>query len=148
MLKLLRQRFNVIIVDMPMPPSAAEREALLLARQALVVLTPDVGSLRDAQQARRLINSQIGAGRVMTVLNRCNMPGALKAHLVQQGLGVKPEVTVPDLPKQLVRAANLGRPALRDSAALRKALTPLTQEISGVDLRPGPGRFLARLRKS
>ena len=147
-LKLLRQRFNVIIIDMPMPPSAAEREALLLARQALIVLTPDVGSLRDAQQARRLINTQIGAGRVLTVLNRATMPGALKPNLVQEGLGTKPEVTVPDLSKQLVRAANLGRPALHDSATLRRALIPLTQEISGVDMRPGPGRLLARLRRS
>jgi pilus assembly protein CpaE len=146
-LKLLRQRFNVIIIDMPMPPSAADREALLLARQAVIVLTPDVGSLRDAQQVRRMINTQIGAGRVLTVLNRATMPGALKPNLVQQGLGIKPEVTVPDLSKQIMRAANLGRPALHDSASLRRALSPLTQEISGVDLRPSTGRLLARLRR-
>ncbi len=147
-IKLLRQRFNVIVIDMPMPPSAAEREALLLARQALVVLNPDVGSLRDAQQAKRLINTQIGAGRVLTVLNRANMPGALKLNMVQEGLGAKPEVIVPNLSKQLMRAANLGRPALNECTARRRALTPLTQEISGVNLRPGPGRLLRVLRRS
>ena len=129
--------------------SAAEREALLLARQALVVLTPEVGSLRDAQQTRNLINAQIGAGRVLTVLNRANMPGALRLDLVKQGLGLQPEVVVPDLSKQLVRAANLGRPAIRDTVAFRRALTPLTQEISGVDLgRPAAARFMGLLRRS
>ena len=121
---------------------------MTLARQALVIMTPDVASLRDAQQTKLMINTLIGAGRVMTVLNRANMPGALKAALVQQALGAKPEITIPDMPKQLLRAANLGRPALRDSAALRRALTPLTQEISGVDLRTGKAGLLSFLRRS
>ena len=147
-IKLLRQRFNVIIVDMPMPPTAAEGEALLSARQALIVLQPDVASLRDAQQVKRLINARIGAGRVLTVLNRSNMPGALKAEMIQQGLGEKPEIVIPDLAKSLVTAANLGRPALKDCAALRRALTPLTQEVSGVDLRPAGTSLLKFFKRS
>jgi len=147
-LKLLRQRFNVIIIDMPIPPTSAEREALLLARQALIVLNPDVASLRDAQQAKRMINTQIGAGRVLSVLNRATMPGALSLAMVEEGLGKKPEVIIPDLSKQLMRAANLGRPALNDCSALGRALTPLTQEISGVDLRPATGRLARWLRRS
>ncbi len=147
-LKLLRQRFNVIIIDMPIPPTSAEREALLLARQALIVLNPDVASLRDAQQAKRMINTQIGAGRILSVLNRATMPGALSLAMVEEGLGEKPEVIIPDLSKQLMRAANLGRPALNDCSALGRALTPLTQEISGVDLRPATGRLARWLRRS
>lgn len=147
-IKLLRQRFNVIVVDMPMPPTAAQREAMMLARQALVVMTPDVASLRDAQQTKRMVNTLIGAGRVMTVLNRSNMPGALKSNMVQQALGAKPEVSIPDMPKQLMKSANLGRPALRESSTLRRALTSLTQEISGVSLRAGNKRLLDLLRRS
>ena len=147
-IKLLRQRFNVIVIDMPMPPTVAQREAMVLARQALVIMNPDVASLRDAQKTKRMINTLIGAGRVMTVLNRANMPGALKSNMVQEALGAKPEITIPDLPKQLVRAANLGRPALRDSSSLKRSLTALTQEISGVALRAGRSSLLDRLRRS
>ena len=146
--KLLRQRFNVIVIDMPMPPSPAEREALLLARQALIVLHPDVASLRDAQQVKRLINTHIGAGRVLTVLNRATMPGALKADMIQQALGEKPEIVIPDLPKSLLRSANLGRAALKDSPALGRALMPLTQEISGVDLRPAGTSVMKFFKRS
>lgn len=146
--KLLRQRFNVIIVDMPMPPSPAEREALLLARQALLVLNPEVASLRDAQQMKRLINSQIGGGRVLTVLNRATMKGGLDLEMVTQGLGSKPEVIIPDLPKALVRAANLGKPAINECQPLRRALMPLTQEASGADLRSGAAGLLKFLRRS
>lgn len=146
--KLLRQRFNVIVIDMPMPPSVAEREALLLSRQALLVLNPEVASLRDAQQMKRLINTQIGGGRVLTILNRANMPGALSLDMVKQGLGVKPEVIIPDLPKVIVRATNLGKPAVHDCQQLRRALMPLTQEASGADLRIGASGWHKLFRRS
>ena len=147
-INLLRQRFNVIVVDMPMPPTPAEREALLLARQALLVLNPEVASLRDAQQMKRLINSQIGGGRLITVLNRSNMSGGLSIDMVTEGLGWKPEVVIPDMPKVIVRAANLGKPAITECQPLRRALRSLTQEASGADLRSSAAKLLKRFRRS
>jgi pilus assembly protein CpaE len=144
-LELLRQRFNVIVVDLPTPPSPPERQAVLLARHALVVFGPDVGSLRDAEQTRQMVTALVGAGRTMMVLNHAGAPGALKLPLIEEGLGMKPDVIIPDLPRQLPRAANLGRPALRDSTALQRALAPLTQEISGVRQEGKAGNLIARL---
>jgi pilus assembly protein CpaE len=140
---LLRQRFNVIIVDMPMPPSLAERQALAVARQTLLVFNPDMASLRDAERSRKMVNALTGASRTMLVLNRSDMPGALKSNIVNEALASKPDVVIPDMPKQIARAGNLGRAALNDSARLRRALAPLTQEISGI--RQRSGGFLARL---
>jgi pilus assembly protein CpaE len=142
---LLRQRFNITVVDLPMPPSPAERQVLQLARQVIVVFGPDVGSLRDAAQARRLATDLAGAGRTMMVLNRATAPGALKLSLIEEGLGARPEVAIPDLPRQLPMAANMGRPALHDSPVLRRALAPLTQEISGVKQQRQRGRLFRRL---
>jgi len=130
LIELLRQRFNHIIVDLPVPPGPAERQVLAMARQVVLVLAPDVAGVRDAVAARKLAGA--GAGRCLMVLNRATMPGALKAKMIAEGLGAEPDFTLPDLPRQLPRAANLGRPALRESSAFRRALAPLTQEISGV----------------
>jgi pilus assembly protein CpaE len=69
------------------------------------------------------------------------LPGALKLDLIAEGLGAPPDIVIPDLPKPLARAANLGRPALQESAALRRALAPLTQEISGIAQRRKSGLF-------
>ncbi|MGK7864842.1 AAA family ATPase [Falsiroseomonas sp. E2-1-a4] len=135
LLALLCQRFNAIVIDMPMPPSPTERQALLLARHALLVLGPDVGSLHNVELMRRMLASLIGGGRTMTVLNRYGAAGALKRDLIKEGLGTEPDIIIPDLPKPLNRAANLGRAALRDSPVLQRALAPLTQEIAGVALR-------------
>jgi pilus assembly protein CpaE len=64
---------------------------------------------------------------------------------MEQALGAAPDILVPDLPAQLPEAANLGQPAVRNCAGLRKALAPLVQELSGVRAAPNPS-LLARLR--
>ena len=120
----------------------------MLARQALLVINPEVASLRDAQQVKRLVNAQIGGGRVLTVLNKANMNGGLSLDMVTQGLGSKPDIIIPELSKIVVRAANLGKPAISDCPALRRALMPLTQEVSGADLRTGKSTLLNFLRRS
>jgi pilus assembly protein CpaE len=143
--ELLRQRFNIIIVDMPVPPSLADRQALSVARQTLLVFGPDMASLRDVERAKKMVAALTGASRTMTVLNRANMPGALKPNIIAEALGAKPDVIIPDMPRQISRATNLGRAALKDSAKLARALAPLTQELSGVR-QPGGG-FLSKVFK-
>jgi pilus assembly protein CpaE len=145
LMALLRKRFNHVVIDLPMPPSPADRIALAEAKLRVVVLGPDVVGIRDALAARKFLSAG-GASRVMTVLNRAGMPGTLKTRLVEEGLGGAPDITIPDLPRVLPRAANLGRPALKESAALRRALAPLTQEIAAVrGAAAKPRGLLARL---
>ncbi len=142
-LELLRQRFNHIVVDTPIPPGPAERAVLAMARQHVLVLGPDVAGIRDAVAGRKLGGGG-AAGRTLIVLNRAGMPGGLKARMITEGLGAPPDFIIPDLPRHLPRAAHLGRPALHDSTAFRRALAPLTQEISGVSAEKS-SPFLGRL---
>lgn len=132
-LDLLQQKFNFIVADLPMPPPAAYQRILALARQVIVVLTPDVASLRDTQAIRTLVTSLTGADRVITVLNRSDMKGGLDASMVQRALGVKPDVVIPDLGKRMLEAINLGVPAVQRVPALRRHLAPLVREVAGVD---------------
>lgn len=140
---LLRQRFNHIVVDTPVPPGPAERAVLAMARQHVVVFGPDVAGIRDAVAARKLGGGG-AAGRTLMVLNRAGMPGGLKIKMVSEGLGQPPDFIIPDLPRHLPRAAHLGRPALHESAAFRRALAPLTQELSGVSAEKS-GSLLSRM---
>ncbi len=144
LLSMLTARFNFVVVDTPMPPGPAEAIVLAAARHRVVVLGPDVAGIRDALALRKAM-SAIGSGHALTVLNRAGLPGGLKDKLVEDGLGAKPDVVIPDLPRELPRAAHLGRPALRESRALRKALAPLTQEIAAVRAAPPSASLLSRL---
>ena len=130
LLNLLRARFNTIIVDLPLPPTGPERYVLAAARQRIVVLAPDLASIRDTVAAQQLAAGLNGSSPTLLVLNRANMAGGLKLDLMRNGLGAAPDCTIPDLPA-LPRCANLGKPALHSSAPFRKALAPLAQEISG-----------------
>ena len=147
LLELLQRRFNQVVVDLPMPPGPVERIVLAAARHVVVVMSPDVASVRDAISARKLVSTG-AASRMMTVLNRAGQPGLLKTKLVEEGLGAPPDIVIPDLPAQVPRAGNLGKPALRESLALRRALAPLTQEIGAVRSNQEQSRSLfARLLK-
>jgi Flp pilus assembly CpaE family ATPase len=49
---------------MPMPP--AMQHIVMLARELVVVLTPDVAGLRDTRAIRQLVTGLTGADRVIT----------------------------------------------------------------------------------
>lgn len=129
-LDLLRQRFNYVVLDLPTPATLAEMQALRGARHLVAVMAPDLAGIRDADRLRQLA-AGLGTSHTTIVLNRLGMPGGLKLPLIEQGLGNKPVVQIPDLGKQLGRAANLGKPALGECAAFRKAMAVLAQELSG-----------------
>ena len=146
LLELLRGRFNHVVVDLAGPPRAAERAVLTAARHRLVVLPPDLGGIRDADALRRMA-AGMGNGRTAVILNRAGAPGWLPSAVVQEGLGAAPDATIPDLPDRLPRAANLGEPAIRESAAFRRALAPVMQEISGRSTEVAAGGLRTRLRQ-
>jgi pilus assembly protein CpaE len=143
-LDLLRRRFNYVVMDLPMPATAAEMQALRSARHLLVVMVPDLASIRDADRLRQLATS-LGANHTTIVLNRLGTPGGLGMPLIEQGLGGKPSIQIPELGKQLGRAANLGKAALGECAPFKNAVALLAQEITGAPARVGDSSFLARM---
>ncbi|MBR0680619.1 pilus assembly protein CpaE [Roseomonas eburnea] len=142
---MLRQRFNHVVVDVPVPPGPMERAVLQRARHVVLVLGPEVASIRDTVSIKKLVAMTGAAGRVITVLNGLGRRGYLPLKLVAEGIGGAPDVIIPDLPRQLPRAANLGRPALKDSAVFRRSLAQLSQEISAVRASAQARSLFARI---
>jgi len=131
-MEVLRQKFNYIIIDLPMPPPPAMRSVIAAARHVVVVLGPDVIALRDALAIRELVNTDISTSRMVTVLNHADMKGGLPLPLIEKALGKRPDLMIPELGKRMVEAVNRGMPAVQRVPALRRHLSPLVQEISGV----------------
>lgn len=144
-LDLLRQRFNHVVVDVPIPPGPVSRPVLARARHVVLVMGPEVASIRDVVSMRKLVGTTGSPGRVITVLNGLGRKGYLPMKLIAEGIGGPPDVIIPDLPRQLPRASNLGRPALKESGQLRRALEQLTQEIAAVRSQTARTGFFARL---
>ena len=148
-LELLRQKFNFVVVDLPVVPvPSAMFQVLVLARQVVVVLGPDVAGLRDAKALRSFVADTTGTDTVFTVLNRADLQGGLSRSLIETGLGARPDITIPDFGKRMLQAVNLGVPALTYVPALRRHLAPLVREISGVQTdRSGKSWLMRMLRR-
>jgi pilus assembly protein CpaE len=130
--ELLSQKFNYIIVDLPIPVPDNMAWAIKAARQIVVVFGPDIAGLRDAKALRNLVTIATGSDRVISVLNRGDQRGGLSRALVETGLGATTEIVIPDFGKAMLQAVNLGVPAVRHVPSLRRHLAPLVREIAGV----------------
>lgn len=135
-LGLLRQRFNYIVVDMPVPFRPSLHPVITHSRHVLVLLEAEVTGLRNAHALRTAVTNIAGKDRVFTLLNRAGRPGGLPRATIAKALGAEPDMVIPDLGKGMTQAVNLGIPALKHVSGLRRHLAPIVREISGVGAEP------------
>ena len=86
-LGILRQRFNYIVVDVPVPVMPVLHPVIALSRHVLVLLEAEVTGLRNAHALRTAVTGIAGKNRVFTVLNRANRAGGLPTETIVRGLG-------------------------------------------------------------
>lgn len=147
-LDLLQRKFNYVVVDLPMPVPQEMNWAVVMARQVVVVMGPDVASLRDAQAIRQFVIGTTGSDRVVTVLNRADAKGGLASSLIERGLGGKPDAVIPDLGRRMIEAVSLGVPALRRVPALGRHMAGLVREITGLGAAAAPTSWLRRMLRA
>ncbi len=126
LLGALRRRYNFIIADVSLNGSRFSRDLVTLAQQRVVVMLPTLVSIRDTL---KLLGLKIGpekGDRPIVVLNRLGMPGGLQRRQVEDTLGVKADIVIPDLPRVVTNATNIGEPAAAARSPLRNAIIELT----------------------
>ncbi|MCC8952387.1 AAA family ATPase [Bradyrhizobium sp. Pear77] len=131
-LGLLRQRFNYVVVDVPVPFPASIYPVIQMSRHVLVLLEAEVTGLRNAHALRNAVTNIAGKDRVFTLLNRADRAGGLPRGTIVKALGAEPDMVIPDLGKGMTQAVNLGIPALKHVSRLRRHLAPIVREITGV----------------
>ncbi len=130
----LRKRYNFIILDVPFAPIPLYRDLLAKAHQRILVVEPSLVSLRDVLRMNIDPQSQ-GQGQLpLLLLNRLGLPGGLTRRQVEDGLKRKLDMVIPDLPRQLRSAANLGEPAIVNNGTFRKAISELARLVAGAGL--------------
>lgn len=135
-LGLLRQRFNYIVVDVPVPFPPSIHPVINVSRHVLVLLEAEVTGLRNARALRAAVTGIAGQDRVFTLLNRADRAGGLPRATIVKALGAEPDMVIPDLGKRMTEAVNLGIPALKHAKGLRRHLAPIVREITGVGAKP------------
>ena len=132
LINALRKRYNFVVLDVPFAPVPLYRDLLSLAHQQVLVMEPSLVSIRDVLRFNTVSLSDGPAPLV--VLNRLGIPGGLTRKQVEEGLKRKVDIVLPDLPRQLRSAANLGEPAVVAIAAYQKVISELSRAVAGAGL--------------
>ena len=125
----LRVRYNFIIADVPFLPMPCNRELIEFAHHRVIVMDPSLASVRDTLRLLGLPNGPWQPQSPTIVLNRQGRPGGLTRKQIEDGLKVKIDVAIPDLPKQLNESATFGEPAMNARGPFRQAIIALSREI-------------------
>ncbi len=126
----MRRRFNFVVADVPFRTTPLSRDLLDLTQQRVLVMVPTLASVRDALRMMALPSGTAQARRAVLVLNRVGMPGGLTKRQVEDALNLTVDVTIPDLPRVLGAAENLGEPAAKQRGGFRTGIFDLAREVA------------------
>jgi pilus assembly protein CpaE len=134
----LRRRYNFIVADTPAAPSALVRELQRAASQRVVVLYPTLPAVRGA--LRLLGEAGGGAARATLVLNRLGMPGGLTRAQIEEALGLKADIVIPDLPRPVAQAVTMGTPLIGRSRKFAAGIRAIAGQVGAPAHAEAPGR--------
>jgi pilus assembly protein CpaE len=114
-LQVLRGRYNYVVADAGTRLEPFARALLFNAQQRVVVMDPSMISIRNLSRLMTLQGGSSQSTRVLLVLNKAGAPGGLSQSYMEQTMGLRFDAVIPDLPRIVPRAGQLGHQA----AALR-----------------------------
>lgn len=139
LLDALRRRYNFIVADAPYSTSSFHHELLELAHQRVLVTLPTLVGIRDTLRLLALLPGAEQVQRAVVVLNRAGMPGGLPRRQVEDALGMKADVVIPDQPRQITAAATVGEPAVMVRGPFQAAIHDLARQVAATDLLDSAG---------
>lgn len=149
-LAALRSRFDIVVVDAGTVVTAANAEAVNLADTALVVVTPDVLSLRAARRLTKLWSRlQVRKDTDVTlVVNMARRDASFQPETARRFSGTPvAQSVVPSAVRELEDPTNAGDPALLVAGQFSRGLGALAAELdlvvgggSGSNRRDSRGR--------
>jgi pilus assembly protein CpaE len=134
LLDALRRRYNFVVIDVPCSALPLHRDLLMMAHQRVLVMDPTLASVRDMLRLLALPNGPMQPRRGVLVLNRDNRPGGLNRRQLEEGLKMRPDVIIPDLPKVVGNANSMGEPAVAVRGGFRTGMLLLAREVAFVRL--------------
>jgi pilus assembly protein CpaE len=137
--KALRQRYNFVIVDAGARHLPFARDLLRLASQRVIVLDPTILSIRNLERLSQLPAGPSQAPKAILVLNQAGRPFAMSQAFMEEKLGTKFDIVIPDLPRLISRSDQYGDMAASIRGPFRNAIMRLGKLLgadAAVDEKP------------
>lgn len=150
----LKEEFDFVLIDCPAGIEQGFRNAIAGADEAILITTPEVSPVRDADRVIGLVQQSVGDPQL--IINRMNTEMVKKEQMLNQNdvleilavplLGIVPE------DDEVVVAGNCGSPVVlhdrsRSGQAYRRIVRRLLGEEVPIPELNGHGRFIHRLGK-
>jgi pilus assembly protein CpaE len=139
-LRLLRENYGHIIVDLPRQIDELSADIYESADQVLLVTQQEFASVRDANRLRNLILSELSvpAERISVIINRYDKTSAVELGDISRSMGIdkKDFILIPNSYKNVAESINIGVPMLEHAknSQVTKAIVAATHLIEGREL--------------
>jgi septum site-determining protein MinD len=153
----LTKTYEYIIIDSPAGIEMGFKNAIAAAREALIVTTPEIAAVRDADRVVGLLEAE-GVKQIQLIVNRLR-PVMVQANDmmsvqdVQELLAIGLIGVVPE-DERVIVSTNRGEPLVlaEEPSMAGKAFDNIARRLEGeniefLDLQPINEGFLSRLRK-
>ena len=153
----LTPKFDFIFVDCPAGIEMGFRNAIAAAGEALIVTTPEVAAVRDADRVVGLLESE-NMGKISLIVNRLRpemvqMDEMLSVEDILDLLAVPLIGIIPD-DKQIITSSNKGEPLVlnSDDSLPAIAIKNIAKRLNGIDsdfldLMASQDTLMSRIRR-
>jgi len=157
LLDTLKKEFDVILLDSPAGIEGGFEHAIAFADRALIISTPDVSSVRDADRVIGIIDAKSEKAQQGEEVVKHVVINRVKPELVERGdmLNTEDVLNILALPligvvpdcEKVISSTNLGEPIIRDTKAQsgeayrRISKRILGEEVDYLDLSVKKGFF-------
>lgn len=135
LLKEMHASQQAIIIDMPRAMVAAQKRALAVAHEIVLVTEMSLAGIRDCLRLRTMLKG-LGTSARLTLASAPvgpNRPAAVDADSFAKGAQTTIDFMIPDDPKNVAAASNAGKmlPAVAGSAPLTRMIRQLATHLVG-----------------
>ncbi|MGL2602873.1 septum site-determining protein MinD [Helicobacter pylori] len=144
LINALRADFDYILIDSPAGIESGFEHAVLYADMALVVVTPEVSSLRDSDRVIGIIDAKSDRAKKGKEVHKYLIINRIKPELVRSGEMISTEevLKILGLPligmipedSHIISATNKGEPVIRADCESAKAYQRITRRILGEEV--------------
>ncbi len=130
--KALRQRYNFVIVDAGARNLPFARDLLQLAHQRVIVLDPSILAIRNIERLNHLSANVTQSPKPILVLNQAGRPFGISQAFMEEKLGLKIDIVIPDLPRLIAKSEQYGDMPASIRGPFRTAIMQLAK-LLGAD---------------
>jgi len=131
--KVLGARYNFVVVDAGARHMPFARDLLHLAHQRVIVLDPTILAIRNLERMAQLPAAAHQNPKPILVLNQAGRPFGMSQAFMEEKLGVKFDVVIPDLPRVISKADQYGDMAATIRGPFRNGILRLGK-LLGADM--------------